>query len=107
MKPWAEGACSAHGSFVLLVRSVTARSGSERRSSREASTGPSNWTDPDDGRVYCFNSARLPSIFENWPKTYSRKAGEALARMNRERRPSTERANSRNCLRRDRHVSLK
>lgn len=32
-----------------------------------------NWTDPDDGRVYCFNSATSLLYFENWPKTYSRK----------------------------------
>ena len=43
-----------------------------------------NWTDPDDGRVYCFNSATSLIYFENWPKTYSRKAAEALERMNKD-----------------------
>lgn len=43
-----------------------------------------NWTDPDDGRVYCFNSATSLIYFENWPKTYSRKAAEALERMKKD-----------------------
>lgn len=43
-----------------------------------------NWTDPDDGRVYCFNSATSLVYFENWPKTYSRKAAEALERMKKD-----------------------
>ena len=43
-----------------------------------------NWTDPDDGRVYCFNSATSLVYFENWPKTYSRKAAEALAKMKKD-----------------------
>lgn len=43
-----------------------------------------NWTDPDDGRVYCFNSATSLVYFENWPKTYSRRAAEALGRMKKD-----------------------
>jgi hypothetical protein len=43
-----------------------------------------NWTDPDDGRVYCFNSATSLVYFENWPKTYSHKAADALERMKKD-----------------------
>lgn len=37
-----------------------------------------NYTDPDDGKVYCFNSATSLVYFENWPKTYARRAAEAF-----------------------------
>ncbi len=43
-----------------------------------------NWTDPDTHRTFCFNSATSQVYFTNWPKTYARKAAEALQRMKEE-----------------------
>ncbi|MDJ0511977.1 MAG: hypothetical protein QNJ62_00885 [Methyloceanibacter sp.] len=40
-----------------------------------------NYTDPDDKKVYCFNSATALVYFERWPKTYAKRAAEALAIM--------------------------
>lgn len=40
-----------------------------------------NYTDPDTHKVYCFNSATSQVYFANWPKTYARKAADALQRM--------------------------
>ena len=42
------------------------------------------WTDPDNGKTYCFSSGTSLVYFENWPKTYSRKAAEALEKMKEE-----------------------
>jgi hypothetical protein len=43
-----------------------------------------NWTDPDNGKTYCFNSATSQVYFANWPKTYAAKAAEALEKMKEE-----------------------
>ena len=40
-----------------------------------------NYTDPDDRKVYCFNSATSLVYFENWPKTYARRAAEAFKKI--------------------------
>ena len=40
-----------------------------------------NYTDPDTHKTYCFNSATSQVYFANWPKTYARKAAEALQKM--------------------------
>jgi len=40
-----------------------------------------NYTDPDDGKVYCFNSATSLTYFEHWPKTYARRAAAALKKL--------------------------
>lgn len=43
-----------------------------------------NYTDPDDGKTYCFNSGTSLVYFENWPKTYARRAAEAFERIENE-----------------------
>jgi hypothetical protein len=40
-----------------------------------------NWTDPDTGKTYCFNSATSLVYFEDWPKAYSRKAAEVFEKL--------------------------
>lgn len=40
-----------------------------------------NYTDPDDNKTYCFNSATSLVYFENWPKTYARRASEAFKKI--------------------------
>ena len=40
-----------------------------------------NYTDPDDGKIYCFNSATSLTYFEHWPKTYARRAAAALEKL--------------------------
>ncbi|HET7446358.1 MAG TPA: hypothetical protein VFJ49_00240 [Methyloceanibacter sp.] len=40
-----------------------------------------NWRDPDDGKLYCFASPTSLVYFENWPKTYIRRAHDALDRL--------------------------
>ena len=40
-----------------------------------------NYTDPDDQKTYCFNSATSLVYFENWPKTYARRAAEAFKKI--------------------------
>ena len=40
-----------------------------------------NWVDPDNGKIYCFASGTSLNYFQDWPKTYSRRAGEALEKM--------------------------
>ena len=40
-----------------------------------------NWRDPDDGRLYCFASPTSLVYFEAWPKTYIRRAHDALKRL--------------------------
>jgi len=37
-----------------------------------------NYTDPDNKKVYCFNSATALVYFERWPKTYAKRAAAAL-----------------------------
>lgn len=36
-----------------------------------------NWVDPDDGRIYCFNSATAVEYFRSWPKANIRRARAA------------------------------
>ncbi len=43
-----------------------------------------NWTDPDDGKLYCFASATSQSYFLDWPKTNIRRASEFWRRKNPE-----------------------
>lgn len=43
-----------------------------------------NWTDPDNGKTYCFNSATSQVYFTNWPKAYAAKAAKALEKMKEE-----------------------
>jgi hypothetical protein len=43
-----------------------------------------NYTDPDNHKIYCFNSPTSLNYFENWPKTYARRAEDALIQINRE-----------------------
>ena len=43
-----------------------------------------NWVDPDDGKIYCFASGTSLNYFQDWPKSYSRRAGEALKKMKEE-----------------------
>lgn len=33
-----------------------------------------NWTDPDDGKLYCFASATSLGYFQDWPKRHGRRA---------------------------------
>lgn len=33
-----------------------------------------NWTDPDDGKLYCFSTPTSLAYFLYWPKTNSRRA---------------------------------
>jgi hypothetical protein len=40
-----------------------------------------NWRDPDNGKLYCFASAASLLSFQEWPKTNSRKASEALDKL--------------------------
>ena len=40
-----------------------------------------NWRDPDDGKLYCFASPTSLVYFEAWPKTYIRRAHNALDRL--------------------------
>ena len=40
-----------------------------------------NWRDPDSGKLYCFASGTSQVYFQDWPKTNSRKAGEAYERL--------------------------
>jgi hypothetical protein len=40
-----------------------------------------NWRDPDDGKLYCFASPTSVVYFEAWPKTYIRRAHDALERL--------------------------
>jgi hypothetical protein len=44
-----------------------------------------NWRDPDTGKLYCFASGTSFNYFQDWPKTYGRKAKEAFERMQKER----------------------
>lgn len=44
-----------------------------------------NWRDPDTGKLYCFSSGTSFNYFQDWPKTYSRKAKEAYERLQKER----------------------
>lgn len=43
-----------------------------------------NFTDPDNGKTYCFNSATSLTYFEHWPKSYARRAAEALEKIKSE-----------------------
>lgn len=36
-----------------------------------------NWTDPDDGKLYCFATATSLAYFLYWPKANSKRAREA------------------------------
>lgn len=40
-----------------------------------------NWADPDTGKVYCFASGTSLNYFQDWPKSYSRRAAEAFERL--------------------------
>ncbi|MEG6508833.1 hypothetical protein V6C03_07600 [Methyloligella sp. 2.7D] len=40
-----------------------------------------NWTDPDNGKTYCFNSATSLVYFERWPKTYAAKAAKSFDQL--------------------------
>lgn len=40
-----------------------------------------NYTDPDTRKTYCFNSATSLTYFEHWPKTYARRAADALNKI--------------------------
>lgn len=40
-----------------------------------------NWRDPDTGKLYCFSSGTSLVYFQDWPKTYIRKAREALGKL--------------------------
>ena len=42
-----------------------------------------NCRDPDSGKLYCFSTGTSLVYFQNWPKTYIRKASEALGRLTR------------------------
>ena len=44
-----------------------------------------NWRDPDSGKLYCFASGTSFNYFQDWPKTYSRKAKEVFERLLQER----------------------
>lgn len=44
-----------------------------------------NWRDPDTGKLYCFASATSFNYFQDWPKTYSRRAKKAFERLQEER----------------------
>lgn len=44
-----------------------------------------NWVDPDNGKIYCFASGTSLNYFQDWPKTYSRRASEALEKMEKDR----------------------
>lgn len=43
-----------------------------------------NYTDPDNEKIYCFNSATALVYFEQWPKTYAKRAADALAKMKKD-----------------------
>ena len=43
-----------------------------------------NYTDPDNKKIYCFNSATALVYFEQWPKTYARRAADALAELKKD-----------------------
>ncbi len=43
-----------------------------------------NFTDPDNHKTYCFNSPTSLNYFENWPKTYARRAEDALLELTKE-----------------------
>jgi hypothetical protein len=40
-----------------------------------------NWRDPDDGKLFCFSTPTSLVYFEAWPKTYIRRAHDALDRL--------------------------
>lgn len=40
-----------------------------------------NWIDPDDRKIYCFNSATAVEYFRRWPKTNIRRAQKAWEAM--------------------------
>lgn len=40
-----------------------------------------NWRDPDSGKLYCFASGTSLVYFQDWPKSYIRKASEALDKL--------------------------
>lgn len=40
-----------------------------------------NWIDPDDRKLYCFNSATAVEYFRRWPKTNIRRARQAWEAM--------------------------
>lgn len=44
-----------------------------------------NWRDPDTDKLFCFASGTSLNYFQDWPKTYSRRAGEAFERLQKER----------------------
>jgi hypothetical protein len=44
-----------------------------------------NWRDPDTGKLYCFASGTSFNYFQDWPKTYSRRAQEKFEQLQQER----------------------
>lgn len=40
-----------------------------------------NWIDPDDHKLYCFNSATAVEYFRRWPKANIRRARDAWEAM--------------------------
>ena len=40
-----------------------------------------NWRDPNDGKLYCFASGTSLVYFQDWPKTYIRRAHDALDKL--------------------------
>ena len=43
-----------------------------------------NWVDPDTRKIYCFASGTSFNYFQDWPKTYARRASEAFEKVKRE-----------------------
>jgi hypothetical protein len=40
-----------------------------------------NWTDPDNGKTYCFSSGTSQVYFRDWPKTYAAKAAKVFQEL--------------------------
>lgn len=40
-----------------------------------------NWCDPNDGKLYCFASGTSLVYFQDWPRTYIRRAHDALDKL--------------------------
>ena len=43
-----------------------------------------NWRNPDTNKLYCFTTGTSFNYFQDWPKAYSRKAGEALEQLQKD-----------------------